>query len=201
MIDRILIWSMIRTRRAALAQSGNRFSKKIMLKHNKNPRQQSMKKFYLSAAAIAASVALPGLPAMAQTNEITIGITVTTTGPAAALGIPERNALDFVPKEIGGVPLKVIVLDDGGDPTNATTNARRFVTESKADIIMGSSTTPPTIAVSNVANEAGIPHIGLAPFPITPERAKWSVVMPQPVPIMGKVLYEHMKAQIGRAHV
>ncbi|HXL28356.1 MAG TPA: ABC transporter substrate-binding protein [Bradyrhizobium sp.] len=153
-----------------------------------------MKKFYLSAAAFTASLALPGLPAMAQTNEITIGITVTTTGPAAALGIPERNALDFVPKEISGVPLKVIVLDDGGDPTNATTNARRFVTESKADIIMGSSITPSTIAVSNVANEAGIPHIGLAPFPITPDRAKWSVAMPQPIPIMGKVIYEHMKS-------
>src|SRR6266571_4743179 len=131
-----------------------------------------MKKFYLSAAVIAASLALPGLPALAQSNEIVIGITVTTTGPAAALGIPERNALEFVPKEIGGVPLKVIVLDDGGDPTAATTNARRFVTESKADIIMGSSTTPPTVAVSTVANEAGIPHFGLAPFPITPERLK-----------------------------
>jgi branched-chain amino acid transport system substrate-binding protein len=159
-----------------------------------NPREESVRKFYLSAAAVAASLALPGLPAMAQTNEITIGITVTTIGPAAALGIPERNALDFVPKEIGGLPLKVIVLDDGGDPTNATTNARRFVTESKADIIMGSSTTPPTIAVANVANEAGIPHVGLAPFPITPDRAKWSVSMPQPIPIMGKVIYEHMKA-------
>src|ERR1700681_2959735 len=153
-----------------------------------------MKRFYLSAAVLAASVALPGLPAMAQTNEITIGITITTTGPAAALGIPERNALDFVAKEIGGVPLKVIVLDDGGDPTNATTNARRFVTESKADIIMGSSTTPPTVAVSTVANEAGVPHLSLAPFPITPERAKWSVAMPQPVPLMGKGLYAHMKA-------
>jgi branched-chain amino acid transport system substrate-binding protein len=153
-----------------------------------------MKQAFLSAAAIAAAIAMPGSPAMAQTNEITIGITLTTTGPGAALGIPERNALDFVTKEIGGVPLKVIVLDDGGDPTNATTNARRFVTESKADIIMGSSTTPPTIAVSNVANEAGIPHIGLSPFPITPERAKWSVSMPQPIPIMGKVLYQHMKA-------
>ena len=77
-----------------------------------------MKKAFLSAAAVAAALALPGSPALAQTNEITIGITVTTTGPAAALGIPERNALDFVPKEIGGVPLKVIVLDDGGDPTD-----------------------------------------------------------------------------------
>src|SRR5271170_4883866 len=157
-------------------------------------REERMKKAFLSAAAIALALALPGLPAMAQTSEITIGISISTTGPGAALGIPERNALEFVPKEIGGVPLKVIVLDDGGDPINATTNARRFVTESKADIIMGSSITPTTIAVSNVANEAGIPHIGLAPFPITPERAKWSVTMPQPVPIMGKVLYEHMKA-------
>src|ERR1700734_2607369 len=153
-----------------------------------------MKKFYRSAVIIAAALALPALPAASQTNEITIGISISTTGPAAALGIPERNALEFVPKEIGGVPLKLIVLDDGGDPTNATTNARRFVTESKADVIMGSSTTPPTIAVPNVPNDAGIPHLGLSPFPITPERTKWSVVLPQPVPIMGKVLYEHMKA-------
>src|SRR3977135_4474837 len=127
-----------------------------------------MKKFYLSAARVGAALALPGLPALAQSNEIVIGITVTTTGPAAALGIPERNALEFVPKEIGGVRVKVTVLDDGADPTNATTNARRFVTESKADIIMGSSTTPPSIAVSTVANAAGIPHLSLAPFPRTP---------------------------------
>src|SRR6201986_953970 len=153
-----------------------------------------MKRVFCSIVALGFAAALSASPASAQTNEITIGISITPTGPGAALGIPERNALDFVPKEIAGVPLKVIVLDDGGDPTTATTNARRFVTESKADVVLGSSTTPPTIAVSNVANEAGIPHIALAPFPITPERAKWSVDMPQSVAIMGKVLYEHMKA-------
>src|SRR5260370_41322529 len=122
-----------------------------------------MKKFYLSAAVIAASLALPGLPALAQSNEIVIGITVTTTGPAAALGIPERNALEFVPKEIGGVPIKVIVLDDGGDPTAATPNAQRFVTEPKARIIMHSSTTPPTVAVSTVSNHTGILHFTADP--------------------------------------
>src|SRR5215471_1302490 len=114
-----------------------------------------MKKALLAALGLALAFALPGSPSRAETSEITIGITITTTGPAAALGIPERNALEFVPKEIAGVPLKVTVLDDGGDPSNATTNARRFITESKADIIMGSSTTPPTNAVSDVANEAG----------------------------------------------
>jgi branched-chain amino acid transport system substrate-binding protein len=151
-----------------------------------------MTKHHLVMAAVAASLALV-TPASAQ--EVTVGMTTSTTGPAAALGIPERNALEFVPKEIGGVKLNVIVLDDGGDPTTATTNARRFVTESKADIIMGSAVTPTSIAVSNVANEAGIPHFALSPLPITPERAKWSVAMPQPVPIVGKVMYDHMKAK------
>lgn len=154
-----------------------------------------MKHLTLSVAAAVAAVALPGAfaPAQAQSNEIVVGISVTTTGPAAALGIPERNALEFVPKQIGGVPLKIIVLDDGGDSTAATNNARRFVTESNADVIMGSSTTPPTIAISTVANEAGVLHFGLGPMPVTPAREKWSAIMPQPVPIMGKVLYEHMK--------
>src|ERR1700744_4462113 len=106
-----------------------------------------MKSVYLAAAALAAVLALPGSPASAQTNESNIGITIITTGPAAALGIPERNALEIVPKEIAGVPWKLTVLDDPGAPTTGSTNARRFVVYRKADIIMGSSNTPSTIAV------------------------------------------------------
>ena len=40
-----------------------------------------MKKTDLAAAVFAAALALPGSPALAQTNEITIGITISTTGP------------------------------------------------------------------------------------------------------------------------
>ena len=152
-----------------------------------------MSKLHLAIAAVAAALAVAS-PAEAQSPEITIGVSLSTTGPAAALGVPARNALDFVPKEIGGVPLKLIVLDDGGDPTAATTNARRFVSESKADIIIGSSIVPPSIAISAVANEVGVPHFSLSPMPFTPAREKWSVDMPQPVEIVGKIMYDHMKA-------
>jgi len=58
-----------------------------------------MKKFYLSAAVIAASLALPGLPALAQTSEITIGISITTTGPGAALGIPNATRWNSWPRK------------------------------------------------------------------------------------------------------
>jgi len=153
-----------------------------------------MPKLHLAIAAVAATLAFAA-PAGAQTPEITIGLSLSTTGPAAALGVPERNVLEFVPKEIGGVPLKLIVLDDGGDPATATTNARRFVTESKADVMIGSSIVPSSVAMSTVANEAGVPHFSLAPMPFTPAREKWSVDMPQPVAIVGKVMYDHMKAK------
>lgn len=143
-----------------------------------------------TAAALLGLVVLSA-PSLAQ--ELVVGVTVSATGPAAALGIPERNVVEFAPAEIGGVKIRTVVLDDAGDPTTATTNARRLLTESKADILIGSSITPPTIAISTVANEAGVPHFALAPMPFTPAREKWTVVMPQPVPIMGKVLYEHMK--------
>jgi branched-chain amino acid transport system substrate-binding protein len=155
--------------------------------------RNDMSKLHLAIAAAVAALAI-ATPADAQTPDITIGISISTTGPAAALGVPERNALEFVPKEIGGVPLKLIVLDDGGDPAAATTNARRFVTESKADVIVGSSVVPSSVTISTVANEAGIPHFSLSPMPFTPARMKWSVDMPQPVDIVGKIMYDHMKA-------
>lgn len=147
----------------------------------------------LLSTTAAAVFGLTAWSAAAIAQDITVGITVSATGPAAALGIPERNVVEFAPAEIGGVKIKTIVLDDAGDPTTATTNARRLLTESKADILIGSSTTPPSLAISTVANEAAVPHFSLAPMPVGPEREKWTVVMPQPVPIMGKVLYEHMK--------
>ncbi|MDQ8728603.1 ABC transporter substrate-binding protein [Bradyrhizobium sp. LHD-71] len=143
--------------------------------------------------ASATAVLAAATPAKAQSNELTVGVTISATGPAAALGIPIKNTIDFLPAEIGGAKVKVIQLDDAGDPTTATTNARRLITESKVDVLIGSSTTPPTIAVSTVANEAGVPHFGCGPMPISPGREKWTVIMPQPVPLMAKVLFDHMK--------
>jgi branched-chain amino acid transport system substrate-binding protein len=103
------------------------------------------------SAASAAVLLAAASPALAQSNEITVGVTISATGPAAALGIPIKNTIELLPTEIGGMKVKVIQLDDAGDSTTATTNARRLITESKIDVLIGSSTTPPTIAVSTVA--------------------------------------------------
>src|SRR5690606_3172624 len=91
--------------------------------------------------------------------DITIGVTVSSTGSGAALGIPLKNSVELWPTEIDGEKLNIIVLDDAGDPSIATTNARRFANDDKVDVIVGSALTPGSIAISNVANEVGIPHL------------------------------------------
>ena len=148
---------------------------------------RSIRRLALLAAAMAATTA-------AYAQEIKIGVTVALTGPAAALGIPIKNSLTLVPDTIAGVPVKYTLLDDAADPTTATTNARRFVSEDKVDAIFGSSNTPPTLAVSAIAQEAGVPHFGMGPIPILPGREKWTVIMPQPVSLMAKALFDHMVA-------
>lgn len=144
---------------------------------------------------VAFAVGLTGGLAQAQQATVKIGVSISTTGQGAALGIPEKNTLELVAKEIGGAKIEVIQLDDAGDPTNATTNARRLATEDKVDILIGSAVTPATIAVSGVAFESAIPHFALSPLPFQPGREKWTFVLPQPVPLMAKGLWENMKAK------
>lgn len=144
---------------------------------------------------IAFAAGLTGGLAQAQQATVKIGVSISTTGQGAALGIPEKNTLELVAKEIGGAKIEVIQLDDAGDPTAATTNARRLATEDKVDILIGSSVTPATIAVSGVAFESAVPHFALSPMPFQPGREKWTFVLPQPVPLMAKGLWENMKAK------
>ena len=147
----------------------------------------------LRAAMAAAAILLSPLSAAAQTSEINIGISLSTSDYGAALGIPERNAIEFGPKDIGGSRLKITVLDDAGDPARAASNARRLATDIKADVLIGSSVSPAAIAIAQVASEIGVPHFSLALIPLSLDQRKWSVVMPQPVPLMARALLDHMK--------
>ena len=73
------------------------------------------KLFGLSVAAAAVALTLP-LIASAQ---VKVGVTVSSTGPAASLGIPERNTVALLPKEVAGQKIEWIVLDDATDTTQA----------------------------------------------------------------------------------
>jgi len=136
------------------------------------------------------------LVAAAANAEITIGVSLGTTGPGASLGIPYKNAFQLVPKTLGGEPVRYIVLDDESKPDNAAKNARKFVSEDKVDALMGSNGVPSAAAMAQVAAEAKTPLIALTPMPpLTPDRQRWTFVVPQDTELMMSAVAQDMKAK------
>lgn len=141
------------------------------------------------------TLAVAALAATSALADITIGVSLPLTGPTSALGIPIKNSIAMWPTSIGGQKLHVIILDDATDPANATKNARRFVTDDKVDILMGSAATPPANAVAAVASETGTMHISFAPIDVSTSKAPWSYNMPQSTLVMSHAIVAHMKKQ------
>ncbi|HHU94835.1 MAG TPA: ABC transporter substrate-binding protein [Alcaligenaceae bacterium] len=143
-----------------------------------------------TVASLVCGLLFSSAPVMADIN---VGITLSTTGPAASLGIPERNTVQMLPQEIGGEKINYIVLDDATDTTAAARNSRKFVNENKVDVIIGSTTVPTSAAVAPVAVEAKTPQIALAPFAAKGDEFHWVFTVPQTNELMAGALIEHMK--------
>ena len=136
------------------------------------------------------------LAAAAAHADITVGVTVSATGPAASLGIPEKNTIALMPATIGGQRVNYVVLDDASDTTAAVANTRRLITENKADLIMGSTTTPNSLAMIDVVAEAQVPMISLAASarivePVDAKR-RWVFKTPQNDIMMALAIAQHM---------
>jgi branched-chain amino acid transport system substrate-binding protein len=94
--------------------------------------------------------------------DVNVGVTVSATGPAASLGIPEKNTIALMPQNIGGQKINYIVLDDASDTSQAVSNTRKLINESKVDIVLGSTTTPNSLAMIDVVAESQTPMISMA---------------------------------------
>jgi len=149
-----------------------------------------MSRRLIGAVAIAAAFA-----ATAVNAEVTIGVSLGTTGPGSSLGIPYKNAFQLVPKTLGGEPVKYIILDDGSSPENAAKNARKLVSEDRVDALMGSNGVPSAMAMIQVAAESKTPMIALTPVAaMPPDRQHWTFVVPQDTGLMMSAVVDHMKA-------
>ncbi|MCX7175295.1 MAG: ABC transporter substrate-binding protein [Proteobacteria bacterium] len=102
------------------------------------------------------------LVSMLAHADINVGVILSLTGPAASLGIPEKNALTLAPKLVAGEKINLIILDDASDPTNAVTNAKKLVGVDKADVILGTTTTGAALAMIETIYEGKTPTISLA---------------------------------------
>ena len=151
-------------------------------------------KFKIKAVAAVAFACAAGL----AWADLTVGVTLSTTGPAASLGIPQKNTIALMPKTIGGQKVNYVVLDDASDTTTAVNNTRKLITESKADVIIGSSVTPNSLAMIDVVAEGKTPMITLAASAriISPmdDKKKWVFKTPQNDDMMAQAIVDYMAA-------
>lgn len=147
----------------------------------------------LCATAIA-SIAALSTPSHA---DIRVGIDVSTTGPAASIGIPSKNTVLMWPPTLGGQKAEYIVLDDGSDPAAAVRNVRKLISEEKVDVIVGPNITPTALAALDAVSEGETPMVALAASaaiiePQTDPKRRWAFKMPQNDSHMATVLTEYM---------
>lgn len=145
--------------------------------------------FIAVAATILSSTAF-------ATDMIRVGVVLSETGPGASLGIPEKNAIALLPHQISNHKVEYIVLNDGSDVTTAVRNTRKLITEEKVDVIIGSTMTPSSMAMIDVAAESETPMITMSAGaaliePMDAKRA-WIFKTPQNDSLMATALVENM---------
>ncbi|OYW22053.1 MAG: ABC transporter substrate-binding protein [Burkholderiales bacterium 12-64-5] len=125
------------------------------------------------------ALALTGMAGAAiAADPIRIGAILSTTGPGAGAGIPQRNGLQLAVKlanEKGGIngrPVQLIVEDDGSSPDVAVTKANNLIFSQKVEAIIGPTLTASTLAVGGVADPAKIPVMAFTGLGVAMEKTR-----------------------------
>ncbi|MGN6086063.1 ABC transporter substrate-binding protein [Trinickia sp.] len=134
--------------------------------------------------------------ATAASAQVKIGVVLSTTGPAASLGIPEKNTVALLPREIGGKSVQYIVLDDGTDTGKAVQDVHKLIDEDHVDAIVGSTVTPNSLAMIDPISAAKTPMISLAASAkiVEPmdDKRKWAFKTPQNDDLMANAIADYM---------
>lgn len=130
-----------------------------------------MKQRIRKCIVLATSVAVLGLHSTAAVSqgkpELRISTIIAVTGPASALGAPERRAVELFEKTWVGrtdlpFTIKVVNYDDGSDPTKSVSLTRKAIEEDKAHVVVCCTTTPSSMAILETISAAKTPMISMA---------------------------------------
>ncbi|MET0733005.1 MAG: ABC transporter substrate-binding protein [Casimicrobiaceae bacterium] len=147
-------------------------------------------------ARIAIAFCLTALLSTAASAQIKIGLMVSATGPTSAIGIPQKNTGDILPKKIGDATIEYISLEDGGDTTRAVQNVKKLVQENNIDALIGPSTTPNAFAILDVIAENKVPMMATVGTSAVVEpldaKKRWVFKTTQNDDLIAAALLKHM---------
>ncbi len=116
-------------------------------------------------AILLAGVFSLGLAGAASGQTIKIGVFGPLSGDAAAMGVSEREAVELVVREkngaggIRGKQIEIVYGDDAGKPEEAVNVAKRLISRDEVLLLIGSMSSPASLAASQVARQQQTPEI------------------------------------------
>ncbi|MBK6602964.1 MAG: ABC transporter substrate-binding protein [Betaproteobacteria bacterium] len=132
----------------------------------------------------------------AVTAQVRVGLMVSATGPTTAIGIPQKNTGDLLPKKIGDATVEYIQYDDGGDTTRAVQNVKKLLQEHRVDAIIGPSTTPNALAMLDFIAEGKVPLLATVGTSAVVEpldaKKRWVFKTTQNDDLIAAALIKHM---------
>jgi branched-chain amino acid transport system substrate-binding protein len=121
---------------------------------------------FAPATSVAPAKAAPGAP-------YKIGFIAASTGSSSSLGEPERDAATLVQKQLeasGGIkgpdgvlhPVQVVIQDTEGSGDVAVPIVKKLINDSGVVAIVGPTTSPESMALIPVMQEAAVPLVSMA---------------------------------------
>jgi branched-chain amino acid transport system substrate-binding protein len=149
-------------------------------------------------AQIALAALLLGSTLAPAAAQIRVGLMVSATGPTSAIGIPQKNTGDILPRTIGGARVEYVSLEDGGDTTRAVQNDKKLIQEHNIDALIGPSTTPNAFAILDVIADAKVPMMATVGTSAVVEpldaKKRWVFKTTQNDDLIAAALLHHMSS-------
>lgn len=138
-----------------------------------------------------------------------IGAIFDSTGPAASLGVPERDTVKMLETQVnakGGITgpdgklhkIEVVVYDNQSQESQSVLLAKRLIEEDKVPVIIGPSQSGTTLAIIDTTQKAQVPLISAAAsFKIVEPVAdrQWVFKTPQSDSLVMTSLLGHLKSK------
>lgn len=130
----------------------------------------NVKKLLVAACILAALTALcaGSCYSAPAKSPIVIGAIFSTTGDNAPLGVPEKETVQMLASQLnatGGImgrPVKVVFYDDAGKPEQAAQACSSLLAAKNVVAIIGPTLSGPSLAITNMCQNAGMPLISCA---------------------------------------
>ena len=121
---------------------------------------------WIVPAFAAATVMWPAAGFSQARPPVKIGAVLSMSGPAAVFGIPERDSLNALIKEYGGMmdgrKVDFVFCDDKTNPTEAARCVTQLINDEKVVTIIGPGTGGGILAAGPVAQRLSVPLLGPA---------------------------------------